>query len=180
MKRIFALAISCLCLMSVFGQIYSGAEQETINVNGTYLFQKAELFIRNDQTKEIVEHKVITDTASIDPHDLHLENVFLAVELLDGNFKEFILADRLLYTQDEMMQLQPTAGDKKLFEVRSEEENRHMYEGRTLRPYEHKLEGKNLIVKINKYVFGRSDYKYTQEAELILTLTKQNDDEDNI
>lgn len=171
MKRLLTLTISCLWLISIYGQTSEIPD-------GIYEFQEAELIIRHYDTKEIITHKAITDTASIAVWALHQDNLLLEVEIRDGEIVECILPDRHRYGVESGANLQlPSSEREKLTRAEIERDGLYRYIDTNLRPFELRVEGDKLIVSFDKYNFGQSNIDYTMVAELTVTLTKQKYDE---
>lgn len=169
MKKIFSLAIFCLCLVGVYGQ-------ESQIPDGIYMLEKAELTITNYDTKGVVEHKVITDKESIDIQNMHLANIFIALDFMNGELQECVMADGQKYRLDETMKLQP-AMEKSEQTLAKMEESRsdYLFIEKELFPYLIKVEANKLIVTFAKYNFGQTEVNYTMEAELVENMVKQKD-----
>lgn len=171
MKKIFTLAFTCLCAVSIYAQ-----EHEI--PDGTYVLEQAELFIRHHETKEIVEHKVFKDTAKVLQNDWYLEQLFLEVEFADGQPTTVTLPDRVKYAFDETMHLSPASKKEDKSDRESAySEERAKYEGISLQPYDVKFENNRLIITHAPYNFGQSGIDFTMQAELIGTMRKLKEDE---
>lgn len=167
MKRFLTLIISCLWLISIYGQTSEIPD-------GIYEFQQAELFIKHYDTGEIIEHKTIRDTASIAPWAFHEENLLLEVEIRDGEIVECILPDRQRYAIESGFNLQlPISKREEITRAEIERDGLYRYTDTDLRSYDLRIEGDKLIISFDKYNFAMSNIDYTMVAELTVILTKQ-------
>lgn len=168
MKTKIILAFLCLCFT---GAIYAQLPQIE---GGAYFLEKAELVIQKLNSKEVLEHKILTDTASIEVDDMHLSNVIFEMEIENDKPLMCKLSDRKKYKFDELMVLRPELTDKELSELDERVlEEGYSFIGKELPPYELKMEGEKLIINFAKYSFAQSSITYTMTAELTLVMTKQ-------
>lgn len=168
MKKILTLILFSSCLINIYGQ-------ELQAPDGVYVFEKAKLTIKQSGTDVVVEQKTITDVTAIDSQDIHFENVFRQVEIRNGSLVEYVLSDEQKYILDEQMRLQPAREDKDSPQTREQGDDKYMFMMNGLPPHLTKYDGEKLTVMFTKYCFGLPDISYTMEAELVVTMTKQND-----
>lgn len=169
MKIKIALILLCLCFAS---GIYA---QSTSIADGTYVFEEAQLIIQKLDSKEVVEHKTIRETTSVDANDIHLANVILEVEIQNEKPVAYILSDKKRYRFDESMPLAPALDDKEMNELGQETlVKEYLFLGKELAPHQQKTEGKKLTITFETYNFGQSGVNYTMTAKLIVILTKLN------
>lgn len=168
MRKIFTLAFFCLCYIAIHSQT-----QTSEIPDGHYVFEKAELFIRNYETKSIVEHKIITDTALIKPNTPHLENIFLKLEIENGVKRSCVLGDRQKYVWNELDQIEPDIDKKMVSENEIDDNNKYLFKDTGIAPFELKFENNILIIHFFKYPFGQTGVDFTMEAELTVIMTKQ-------
>lgn len=168
MKKKLTLILFSLCLINIYGQ-------ELQAPDGVYVFEKAKLTIKQSGTDVVVEQKTITDATAIDSQNIHFENAFRQVEIRNGSLVEYVLSDGQKYILDEQMRLQPAGEDKDSPQTRELDDDKYMFIMNGLPPYLTNYDGEKLIVMFAKYCFGQSDVSYTMEAELVVTMTKQND-----
>ncbi len=165
MKKTLLLTLFCLCFSSIDAQTHK-------SLNGIYVFEQAELTIVNYNTKEVVEKYTITDIADIDVNNMHLENLFLQVNLMDGEIEECILIDKQQYRLDDEKRL-TSASKKEEFSNNPEINDNHSFRGKELPPYVLEEDGERLTIIYPQYNFGQSAINFTMQAELVLTMTKQ-------
>lgn len=177
MKFFLTLILSCLGIISIYGQ-------EAATTDGVFFFEKAELRISNYNTKEEVEHKIVTDTATIKQReDFHLTNVYLEVKIQSGEIIETVMPDGQRYTVDITI-LKPEISEEKKMMMNDNLSpemmailmtDQYQYTDHDLKVHERKMEGDKLIFSYPKYTFGQTGIGYTMEAELTVTMTKQHD-----
>lgn len=166
MKKTFLLTLLYFCFNSMSAQIPN-------SLNGRYVFEQAELTIVNYSTKEVVEQQKITDIAAIDIHNMHLENLFLKLDLTDGDILECVLLDNQQYRLNDMQKFESANYKQGETSKLADADKDYLFAGKELPLYSLKEEGEKLIISFPPYNFGQSDINFTMQAELVLTMTKQ-------
>lgn len=169
MRKKITLLLFSLCLIHLYGQ-------ETAMPTGKYVFEKAELVIERYDSKEIIEHKTVTDTTTIDPYNIHWKNTFFRIELRNGQIEGCTMPDAQRYGFDDTMRLQSADSKKEDIQVKTvDPDGKYLYLGMELPSYQIEEDGERIMVSFDKYNFAQSDINFTMVASLKITMTKLKD-----
>lgn len=169
MKRLMILLISCIIYCNVSAQFILSNE----NINGIYTLESGELFIYNFENQKLIEHKILTDTTTVDPNEFHLGKIFREITFVNGDLNSCVLADGNKYRINDFFLFQPflTQKDRRDDDVEYISGD-YVFDGAFFPSVYFDIDGDYLKVTFPKSNFGQSDVKFTMSTELILKLKK--------
>jgi len=166
MKILFSIIV-CLYSLGTYAQ-----DADENEVDGIFIFDKAELSIHNYDTKGLVDARIIDDATKIDSTDFHSGSILLEAKIYNGDLVSCQLLNKRTYIVQNKFELIPFGWEDIPHDDIVVREDGPKAIPLSVPPYSFSVDGDRLTIDY-RYQYGDSSYDFPLEGRLTVTLIKQ-------